>query len=685
LNAFTDMRRRYFESHSNESFAEYYLTHRCYVSDQDDFARNQLKSKIAAIRALFEKGDAEEDDILYLLAELGDHPYLDRYMVELLIQNKNLLLSGRAQSALSAMLCATEISPEKMAHLIDVCIECDLPLLTPDGLHTALLFYKHDLDVVSALIEYCLHFSVTDSLDLLREFLSEPYPENIKLQIIDYWLAVESDPEKVGSWLQDHPASDPNRHLYRDYLRFRQEILVTEECGLVVIQTMFYGDPEYSGKGQSGGLGTLLKSLGNQLTKHEQISLVITLTIHQNWNEHKPFFLRYDSGHLLVRLPIHLNTDDACAFVKRESAIKRAVARFLSLWQIQPDILHVRYLDNASKAMAVLAKQINAKLVFTLTPDPHRNMTDANGEIVCFKVDETLEKLNKITIGDELLALTDGIVGIGGESVKQELALYFPQLKQVGDPADVRMIGEGIDTNIDVQPFDLWQFQEDHALGYSIAPSYRGQAVMLNIGRLNEQKGQAYLLKAWGESRLCHDFNLMIIGGTRQGEHAEEAAIKADFQAFMDSHQELIGKFAHIEALPNADIRSIERTLMEHTSARLPNVYVCSSVKEEFGISILEAMSEGFLIFAPNKGGVKTYLTSGQNGFLIDTADASSIQQGIETVLYDSHLQHADFERIMQSGKRTVFDHFSMEEIAKNFAELYLGLSADDSLMCLME
>jgi len=685
LNAFTDMRRRYFESHSNESFAEYYLTHRCYVSDQDDIARNQLKSKIETIRALFEKGAAEEDDILYLLAELGDHPYLDRYMVELLIQNKNMLLKGQAQSKLYSMLSATEISPEKMAQLIDVCIECDLPLLNPDTLRAALLLYKHDLDVVSALIDYCLHFTVTDSADQLCEFLSEPYPENIKLQIIDYWLAVESDPEKIGRWLQEHPALNPNHNLYRDYLRFRHEKLVAQECGLVVIQTMFYGDPEFSGKGQGGGLGTLLKTLGNQLTKHEQISLVITLTVHQSWNEHKPFLLRYDSGHLLVRLPIYLNADDACAFVKRELAIKRAVARFLCLRQIQPDIIHVRYLDNASKAMSVLAKQINAKLVFTLTPDPHRNMTDANGDIVCFKVGETLEKLNKITIGDQLLAMTDGIVGIGGESVRQELALYFPQLKQVGPPVDVCMIGEGIDTNIGERQLYLWQFLEDHALGYSIAPSYTDQPAMLNIGRLNDQKGQAHLLKAWGESRLWHDYNLMIIGGSRQSEHADEAAIKADFQAFMDSHQELAGRFAHIEALPNADIRNIERNIMEHTSARMPNAYVCSSVKEEFGISILEAMSEGLLIFAPIKGGVKTYLTSGQNGFLIDTTDASSIQQGIETVLYDSNLQYGDFERIMQSGKRTVLDHFSMDEIAKNFAELYLGLNADDSLMCLMD
>lgn len=685
LNAFTDMRRRYFESRSSESFAEYYLTHRCFVSEQDDLARNQLKVKIAAIRALFEKNTVNEDDILFLLAEIGDQPYLDRYMVELIIRNKDILLLERAQRALKSLLCASEISPAKMAHLLDVCIECDLPLLSLDEFRKALIFYKLDYNVMSALIEYALHFSIMDCVDSLRVLLTEPYPDTIKLQIIEYWISIDTDTTAITRWVQDLPHSNPNRKLYLAYLRAHTEKLLKEDCGIVVIQTMFYGDPEISGKGQSGGLGTLLKTLGNHLSKHQQISQVITLTIHQDWSEHKPFITRYDSGHLLVRLPIYLNTEDAHAFVKRELAIKRAVARFLSLWQIQPDLIHVRYLDNASKAMAVLSKQLTAKLVFTLTPDPHRNMISADGGIMCFKVEETLEKINKITIGDELLAMTDGIVGIGGETVRQELELYFPQLKQTGDPIDVCMIGEGIDTNIHTQPFDLWQFLDDHALGFSIAPSNRNQPIMLNIGRLNEQKGQRQLLKAWGDSRLCQDYNLLIIGGSRQDEHVEEAVMKTYFREYMTSRPELAGRFAHVEALPNVAVRSIERTIMLHEPTHMPNVYLCSSVKEEFGISILEAMSEGFLVFAPIKGGVRTYIIDSKNGFLIDTSDAATIQQGIESVLYGSSLQLENFQTIMERGKRTVLDHFSMEEIAKNFAELYLGLSEDDGLMCVMD
>ncbi|MEZ4508631.1 MAG: hypothetical protein R2881_02950 [Eubacteriales bacterium] len=70
---------------------------------------------------------------------------------------------------------------------------------------------------------------------------------------------------------------------------------------------------------------------------------------------------------------------------------------------------------------------------------------------------------------------------------------------------------------------------------------------------------------------------------------------------------------------------------------------------------------------------------------MIDTMDAASIAQGIEAVLYRSNFQPIDFQDIMQRGKRTVLDHFSMDKIATNFAELYLGISGSDVPMCVMD
>ena len=684
LNDFIAMRKRYFESKNTESFMEYYLAHRCYINDQDDAARFLLRDKIAAIRILYGDEPVSEGDVIQLLTEVGNNLYLDRYIVGLVVKHKAQLMGGRIQDVLLTMLTGPNNTSQRMTHLLDICIECDMSLLNGESLHTAFLLYGHDFDVLSVLIEYVRHFLIEAFTDLLYDYLSEDFPENIKMQIIDYLVVCYPHRTNMSHYIQHKLISEKNLNLYLAYLKFITEKRVIKESGIVVVQTMFYGDPEDSGKGKSGGLGTLLKTLGNQLTKHQQISQVITLTINNDWHEQKPFMSQFDNGHWLIRLPVYLNVEDPHAFVRKELSIKRAVARFLSQWQVKPDIFHVRYLDNASKAMALLSKEIHAKLVFTLTPDPHRNMADENGNIVCFKVEETLEKLNKISIGDELLAMTDGIVGIGGEEVRRELELFFPQLNHKKGQFGFRMIGEGIDTDIDTYNFDVWQFLENHALGFSIDPLNKAKPIILNVGRLNWQKGQHHLIKAWGESQLWRDFNLVIIGGSRENEDDEELEINAYFEAYMSSKSDLKGRFAHVEALSNEFIRQVERKIMEGGAQAYPNIYVCSSVKEEFGISILEALSEGFLGFAPIKGGVKTYIVNGVNGFLVDTSNESTLIKDVIKVMYQSQRSLEDFQKIQKKGQRTVLDHFSMEEIAKHFLALYLGLSEEDKLPCVI-
>jgi glycosyltransferase involved in cell wall biosynthesis len=66
----------------------------------------------------------------------------------------------------------------------------------------------------------------------------------------------------------------------------------------------------------------------------------------------------------------------------------------------------------------------------------------------------------------------------------------------------------------------------------------------------------------------------------------------------------------------------------------LPNVYLSSSLKEEFGISIIEAMTAGFLIIAPRSGGVSSYIQNAENGFLIDTYTADEMKRGIESIFF---------------------------------------------------
>ena len=62
-------------------------------------------------------------------------------------------------------------------------------------------------------------------------------------------------------------------------------------------------------------------------------------------------------------------------------------------------------------------------------------------------------------------------------------------------------------------------------------------------------------------------------------------------------------------------------------------VYVSASLKEEFGIAILEAMGSGLVVVAPVEGGPATYVEDGVTGFLVDTGSPSALAQGVASAL----------------------------------------------------
>jgi glycosyltransferase involved in cell wall biosynthesis len=141
----------------------------------------------------------------------------------------------------------------------------------------------------------------------------------------------------------------------------------------------------------------------------------------------------------------------------------------------------------------------------------------------------------------------------------------------------------------------------------------------------------------------------------------------------MKSTPEVAGRLCHLNALPNLTIRRLERSVIEGLPTDLPHVYLCSSLKEEFGIAILEAMSAGLLAVAPVRGGVGNYVNTGENGFLIDTSDADRLRGGMESVLLKG-LNPEDLKIIAERGRQSVHDLFNIRRIADIFNDFYRDL-----------
>lgn len=85
-------------------------------------------------------------------------------------------------------------------------------------------------------------------------------------------------------------------------------------------------------------------------------------------------------------------------------------------------------------------------------------------------------------------------------------------------------------------------------------------------------------------------------------------------------------------------------------------------------------MSRGFLVLAPEKGGVKSYLNTGENGFLINTANYQTMIKDAEEIIYISNLNNDEFKIIQQAGKDTIEKDFSIEKIATIFTKTYLNV-----------
>ena len=97
------------------------------------------------------------------------------------------------------------------------------------------------------------------------------------------------------------------------------------------------------------------------------------------------------------------------------------------------------------------------------------------------------------------------------------------------------------------------------------------------------------------------------------------------------------------------------------------DIFVMTSLREGFPLTILEAMAAGVPVIATAVGGVKECIEDGEDGLLIPPGDSTALAGAISRVLKDPSF--AEF--MIRNAKRKVQSHFSVERMVKEHESLY--------------
>ena len=103
----------------------------------------------------------------------------------------------------------------------------------------------------------------------------------------------------------------------------------------------------------------------------------------------------------------------------------------------------------------------------------------------------------------------------------------------------------------------------------------------------------------------------------------------------------------------------------------LMDLFVLPSLREPFGLVLLEAMASGVPVLATAAGGPLDFIQSGINGILAPPADPSKMAEQIDLVLSNPDLRMA----IGRRGYETVRCNYDVLETVRKIEETYYSLS----------
>ena len=477
-----------------------------------------------------------------------------------------------------------------------------------------------------------------------------------------------------------------------------------DNSGLTVGQLFLHadvdGDLSHAGQGDTGGIATLLVQLGDALLEAQPtVSRVLTISRGRPADGVGDLGSLGEPGHHYLSIPLFGPNVPAAQAWPLRIATARGLRRILRAAG-DVDVLHLRMGDVATMVAAEVAAEAGLPIVFTLAPDPNAlvaardragTLTRAN-----FGATDAIEHLLfRERLLRELQSSSAHLVLFPRPALDHDMRALM-DLDIHAEADRVSVVAEGVSmaaidaagtTDASGLSSASRAMAELDRLLAQLPPERRDLPLAISVGRLTAVKGMVTLVDAWAnESELHSRCNLLVVGGdVRQptdDERQQLAAIDAVLPLDVAASRGLLLPGHR----PNATVATWLRAVRDGRpgGAAPGGVYVSASLKEEFGIAILEAMATGLVVVAPGSGGPATYVTDGVTGILAETGSRDRLGEAISAAL-ELAVAPGAAERAAEA-ENMVRERFGIETMATALAEVYhqvalSGISQRDSVV----
>ncbi len=179
------------------------------------------------------------------------------------------------------------------------------------------------------------------------------------------------------------------------------------------------------------------------------------------------------------------------------------------------------------------------------------------------------------------------------------------------------------------------------------------EAVVIGcVGLLWQAKGQEYLIRALRDIRSGERPVVLLLVGSGSDEQALRACAK---ETGVSERVRFLGW--------RSDVPRLLQAL---------DLYVQPSLSEGFGLAVVEAAAAGLPIVASRVGGIPEIITHEYSGLLAPPGSPPALAAAIQELMDDPERGRW----LGQNARRTTFERFSAEAMARAYVELYEALVA---------